>query len=63
MPQTPLEVLAQWEDSGARWRLDGFEGPTAVVQLLSCLGEPVDRLRSSDPALVALVRARPSSED
>jgi hypothetical protein len=62
MPETPVERLERWEDFGAVWRTLEVSDERAVVQLCTCHGEPVDRLESDDPALVAYVRARASSE-
>lgn len=57
-----LDALARWEDSGATWRVLEVDDRRAVVQLCACTGEPVERLRSDDPRLIAHVRGRPSSE-
>lgn len=63
-PEPPLRALARWEDAGAAWRLRAFTASgAAVVDLLACTGEPVDVLRSDDAALLAYLRARPTSED
>ena len=34
----------------------------AVVELCTCHGEPVDELRSNDPALLAYLARRPRSD-
>ena len=57
------ETLQQWEDSGAVWRAVHVSDAKAIVDLCTCTGEPVDRIESSDPALIRLLRERPSSED
>ncbi|MCW3040320.1 MAG: hypothetical protein JWM31_2225 [Solirubrobacterales bacterium] len=60
--EPPLAALARWEDAGAGWRLAYFTATgDAVVELLTCTGEPADVLRSSDPALLAYLRRRPAS--
>lgn len=65
MASTPrggaLESLTAWEDAGATWRLLVVDDVRAVVQLCTCTGEPVDRLESEDPDLVAHVRDHPAS--
>lgn len=61
MVESPLATLARWEDAGAGWRLDHYAGAVAIVELLACTGEPVDVLRSADPALAAYLRDRPRS--
>jgi hypothetical protein len=57
------EALQRWEDSGAVWRAVHVSDEKAIVDLCTCTGEPVDRLESSDPELIRLLRERPSSED
>ena len=57
------ETLQQWEDSGAVWRAVHVSDQKAIVDLCTCTGEPVDRIESSDPELIRLLRERPSSED
>jgi hypothetical protein len=57
-----LDALARWEDAGAGWRLAYYDDAGgAVVQLLTCCGEPVDVLRSQDPELLGYLRRRPTS--
>ena len=63
MDEPPDEELARWEASGAHWRVLWLTEDGAEVERLSCLGEPVDVLRRTDPALLAYLRERPSSED
>ena len=58
-----LDKLKRWEEHGAIWRTKSLSEETAVVALLTCHGEPVDELRSSDPKLLEYLSARPSSED
>lgn len=62
MPESPFTTLMRWEQAGAHWRLAWRTEGEAVVQLMSCLGEPVDELRSGDPQLLAYLERRPSSE-
>jgi hypothetical protein len=62
MAEPPLETLARWEDSGALWRTRSLGEREAVVELCTCHGEPVEELRSADPALLRYLAKRPSSE-
>lgn len=59
---SPLDTLTKWEESGAIWRTKSLTKEDAVVDLCACTGEPVDQLRSSDPALLAYLEHRPRSE-
>ncbi len=60
--ETPRQALARWEDAGAGWRLAHFtDAGEAVLELLTCYGEPVDVLSSPDPDLLAYLRLRPTS--
>lgn len=58
-----LEDLLAWEQAGAHWRLSRVYDGRVTVELLTCTGQPVDRLRSDDPRLLSYVRARASSGD
>lgn len=62
MAEDPVETLRRWEAHGAVWRARWVTDTEAAVDLCSCTGERVDRLQSSDPALVALLRERPRSD-
>ena len=57
-----LTVLRDWEDAGAAWRVATLTPERAVVMLCACTGEPVDRLESSDPELIAYLRKRAASD-
>jgi len=37
-------------------------GTKAIVDLCTCNGEPVDRIESDDPELIAFLRQRSTSE-
>jgi hypothetical protein len=63
MEANHTETLQRWEDSGAVWRAVHVSDSKAIVDLCTCTGEPVERLESSDPDLIRLLRERPSSED
>lgn len=56
MTESPIETLERWEDHGAVWRIRRLSDTVAVVDLCTCYGEPVDRLESSDPELIAYLR-------
>jgi len=62
MAESPIEVLTRWEDHGAVWRVVALSDRKALVDLCTCHGEPVDRLQSDDPKLIAWLRARGPSE-
>ena len=61
--ESPFATLLRWEEAGAHWRLAWRTEDEVAVQLMSCLGEPVDELRSADPELRAYLERRPSSEE
>ncbi|HVY78937.1 MAG TPA: hypothetical protein VG898_10565 [Solirubrobacterales bacterium] len=63
MSESPLHTLERWELNGAIWRTRSLNDEEAVVTLLTCHGEPVDELRSADPALLRYLADRPTSED
>jgi hypothetical protein len=58
--ETPVAVLERWEHHGATWRAIHVSDEKAIVDLCTCHGEPVDRIESSDPELIAFVRSRPA---
>jgi hypothetical protein len=62
MPESPIDTLQRWEDHGAIWRARSISEAEAVVDLCSCMGEPVDQLRSADPALLRYLAERPRSD-
>jgi formiminotetrahydrofolate cyclodeaminase len=56
-----IATLRRWEAHGATWRVKSIVRGEAVVELCTCYGDPVDELRSSDPAVLAyLERAAPT---
>ena len=58
-----VDLLRRWEQSGARWRILARTPTEVMVALLSCdSGEEVDRLHSTDPALLAYIGHRDSSD-
>ena len=52
-----VEELRDWRDHGAVWRPVELDDEHAVIDLCTCSGEPMERVRSDDPALIAYVRA------
>lgn len=60
--ESALDKLERWELHGAVWRLRSIAAGEATVELLTCHGEQVDELRSTDPELLRYLAARPSSE-
>jgi hypothetical protein len=57
-PTLTLADLVRWEDSGATWRTLEVGDRIAVVELCTCLGEPVDVLSGEAPELIGFVRER-----
>ncbi|MGX6607726.1 DUF309 domain-containing protein [Micromonosporaceae bacterium Da 78-11] len=56
--------LQRWQESGGRWRVLTRTVDTVVIVLLTCdIGEEVDRLCGTGPALLAYIGDRDSSED
>jgi hypothetical protein len=56
--EPPVAVLRRWEDHGAVWRAIHVSDAKAIVDLCTCHGEPVERIESDDPELVAFLRER-----
>jgi len=52
-----IEDLERWSESGAIWRAWEVTDEYAIVDLCSCTGEPMDRVQSDAPELIAYVRA------
>jgi hypothetical protein len=48
-----IEGLENWARAGAHWRVVHHSERRAVVELQQCTGEPVERLASEDPAVIA----------
>ena len=58
-----LDDLQRWEDSGAGWRVVHRGTESVTVSLLRCDGgEEVDRFVTDDPAILAHIAGRTSSE-
>jgi hypothetical protein len=48
-----IERLERWADAGAHWRVVHHSERHAVVEFQECTGEPVERVSSDDPAVIA----------
>jgi hypothetical protein len=48
-----VETLENWVLAGAHWRVLHHGERRAIVQLQQCTGEPVERLESDEPAVIA----------
>jgi hypothetical protein len=48
-----VETLEDWVRAGAHWRVIHHGERRAIVELQQCTGEPVERLESDDPAVIA----------
>ena len=57
--EDPVTTLERWRDNGADYEVLVLTDEQAVVELRTCHGEPVDRLQSSDPELLAYLRSQP----
>jgi hypothetical protein len=57
------ETLENWTLSGGYARLVSISGRRAVVDLCTCTGEPMERLESDDPAVIAHLRTTRSLLD
>lgn len=55
-PEDPVSVLERWREHGAEYRIVHLSEQAAIVELCTCLGDPVERLESSDPRLLAYLR-------
>ncbi|GAC1316653.1 MAG: hypothetical protein NVSMB25_02760 [Thermoleophilaceae bacterium] len=53
----PIAALERWRDHGADWRVVTLRDDHAVIELLTCIGDPVERFESDDPDLIRWVRA------
>ena len=61
--ESPITTLERWEDGGAIWKALHVSDAHAIVELRTCTGEPVERLESGDPELIAYLRRRPSAPE
>jgi len=51
-----IATIERWTDSGADYRIVHLSDDTAIVDLCTCDGEPMERLESSDPRLIELLK-------
>jgi hypothetical protein len=58
-----LENLENWTLSGGRWRIVSISNERAVVDFCTYTGEPMERLESDDPAVIAYLRTTHSILD
>jgi len=58
-----IERLERWADTGAHWRVVHHSERRAVVEFQQCTGEPIERLASHDPAVIAYLRGVESDLD
>lgn len=58
-----LERLERWALAGGSWRVVEISAERAIVDLCACTGEPMQRLRSDDPVVIAQLRTAPSGLD
>lgn len=58
-----VERLEEWTRAGAHWRVLHLGERRAVVELQQCTGEPVERLESEDPELIAYLEGVESDLD
>jgi hypothetical protein len=59
-----LDRLHRWEESGGTWRVLGRRTESLTISLCRCDGgEEVDRFSTADPAVVAYVDDRETSEE
>ena len=65
MTTDPLTIdgLERWVFFGATWRVVDISRDRAVVDLCTCMGVPVERLESDDPAVIAYLRTTHSIVD
>jgi hypothetical protein len=62
MAEPPIAMLIRWEEHGAIWRTTFISKTEAIVEMCTCNGEPIDELRSNDPALLRYLVNRPRSD-
>lgn len=48
-----IETLENWVRAGAHWRVLHHGERRAIVELQQCTGEPIERLESDEPAVIA----------
>jgi hypothetical protein len=58
-----IKALEDWVRAGAHWRVLHHSERRAVVELQQCTGDPVERLVSGDPAVIAYLEGLESDLD
>ncbi|MDE3024553.1 MAG: hypothetical protein KGI93_03180 [Acidobacteriota bacterium] len=58
-----IETLEGWVRAGAHWRVLHHGEHHAVVELQQCTGEPVERIESDNPAVIAYLEGVGSDLD
>jgi len=58
-----IDGLERWVLSGASWRVVDISNERAVVDLCTCMGEPLERLQSDDPSVIGYLRTAHSYLD
>ncbi len=48
--------LERWRDHGATYRVLELCDDHVVIELCTCFGEPIERVESTDPTLIAYLR-------
>lgn len=52
-----IDRLQRWQLAGGSWRTVEIAADHVVIELCACTGEPMQRMRSEDPAVIAQLRA------
>jgi hypothetical protein len=63
MQALTVDRLERWVDAGAHWRVLHHSERRAVVEFQQCTGEPVERVTSDDPDVIAYLRGVESDLD
>ena len=58
-----IQTLEDWSRAGAHWRVLHHGERRAIVELQQCTGEPIERLESDDPAVIAYLEGVGSDLD
>lgn len=51
-----IDALERWVLAGAHWRVVDIANDRAVVDLCTCVGEPIERLETDDPRVIGYLR-------
>lgn len=57
-----IDQIQNWVLSGGKWRLADVSGERAVVNLCTCTGELMERLETSEPAVIESLRVARSED-